>query len=512
MDPAIVADDPRYNTSLYVDPNCNFPANLLSEEDLTFVRNAVCEGDEGVIAALNSGLPMQPYVLDSLLAIRVCHKYSKVRLLLEPVITFTVAVAHYINARRILREATARRAQMFSSTDITRLDGGLRRLYRAIGSTENPYTLIEAVEDLDLPQGAYESHVKNIYDILSKLSFNFSTSELLDYKRLSIFNYIYESPKFTTQEAISTYADNLADITRRIQRPLRSLTVIKRSKEPHDVLNDILFSLSLGNAIVRHQEALRALRKSLLMKVNNLCAKFYVIYTQCPETKLMFSELARESFLLITSTSDEPPDFSRLICMMLRFVRAIISANIYANPDYITQQIFSLNSRLYNIEGSVVGHEDDLDIEIDHSGPYVTSYYITNPYTDSNLFRCPRDLVSYMGNLFVKKLTQDIITECTENNMTYDTYELDILNDLIIEGAAKHLKMKTEQLSQYLNTISTPSDVIDDMSESDIFADIEIRPPSSTRGPDRTPRFTNLKGAKPYSNRPQRPNVPETTV
>lgn len=501
------SNDPRYSTSLYVDERFNFPERILSQDDLTFIRDAICDGDEGVMAAINSGLPMQSYVLDSLLSIRVKHRFSKVRLILEPIIAFTVTVSHFYNGRRIFREATTKRAQMFTSSDIQRLDSGLRRLYRATGTLDNPYDLLEAVEELDVTQGVYQSHLQSIYRLLTKINFDISMTQQLDFTGLSVFNYIFDAPKFTTQEAIAMYTSNLADITRRAQRPLSALTVSKRSKDVHDVLNDIMFSLALGNMIIRHEDALKALKKSLLMKLNNLCAKLYMTYTQVPSTKEIFLEIAKESFALVSSESEDPPEFGRVIASMLRFVRAVITADVYANPDYVTQQVFAVNSRIYDLEGAAVGHGTDLDVEMDPTSPYTASYYITNPYTDKNIFKCPKDLTSYMGRSMIKKkLTQDLVTECTDNSLTYETFELDMLGDLILEGAAKHLKITLEQLSHYLETVNSPADVIDEeTADVDLFADVEIRAPPRNRGPDRTPRFTNIKGAKPYqASRPTR--------
>lgn len=499
------SDDPRYRTSLYIDSKHNFPDQLLLSEDLELILASLTDGDAGLIAALNSGLPMQPYVFEALCNVRVRHAYVKVRSLLEPIISFAVASAHYYNGKRILNEAITRRAQMFTTPDLQRLDLGLRRLYRAARSEENPYDIMEAIEDLDLPRGAYEKHLSTLYELLRAVNVDLEATSQLDYQRLGTFNYLFDSPKFLSQEAIETYADNLADITRRnTRRPLRALTVFKRSKDFDDVTNDIMFSLALGNAIVQHQTALIAMRKTLLLKLSRLCEQSYVAYTQVPETKIIFADLSRQTFELVTSTSNQSPNFAPVIATLMRFVRTLMDAGIYACPDYMTSQIFAFNSRMYELESPLAGHDTELEVETDPSGPYdQIQYYAINPYTDPNLFKCPKDLMTYLGDGLIRtRLVQSLITEATETSVNYENYELDALNDMILEGASRSLKISSEQLQHYMDIV--PSDagaVITEENKDanvDLFADVEIRR-HETHRPARGSRFTNVKGGKPYS-------------
>lgn len=505
-------DDPRYRTSLYIDSNHNFPDQLISSEDLQLILNCLPDGDAGLIAALNAGLPMQAYVFDSLCNVRVRHQFVKVRLILEPTIAFAVAAAHYYNGGRILREATARRAQMFAAPDLQRLDLGLRRLYQAARSEENPYDIMEAVEDLDLPRGAYEKHLKTIYGLLQAVNVDLAATSRLNYQRLSTFNYLFDSPKFLTQEAIETYADNLADITRHNTRqPLRSLTVFKRSKDFDDVSNDIMFSLALGNAIVQHQAALIAMRKSLLLKLSALCERSYVAYTQVPDTKEIFAELSRQTFNLISSATNESPDFGPPIATLMRFVRALMDANVYVCPSYVAGQIFALNSRMYNLQSPLSGHDTELEIESDPSGPYdQVDYHAINPYTDSNLFKCPKDLTNYLGDGLIRtRMVQSLITEVTETSVTYENYELDAVNDMILEGASRYLKIGLDQLRHYMEVVPAHSNalVVED-DDADLFADVELRRPATNQRPARGSRFTNVRGAKPYSATGRRRGAP----
>ncbi|AAF99133.1 pR35 [rat cytomegalovirus strain Maastricht] len=516
MEEAPASDDPRYRTSLFIDARHNFPERFLSPDDLDLILAALTDGDAGVVAALNAGLPMAPYMFEALCNPRVRHRFVKVRQLLEPVISFAVGAAHYYNGKRVLEEATNRRARMFGPPDIQRLDIGLRRIYRAARSDDNPYDLMEAVEDLDLPKGAYEKHLRTLYDLLQRVNVDLAATSGLDYQRLSTFNYLFDAPRFLTQEAIETYADNLADITRRdATRPLRSLTVFKRSKDVEDVANDIMFSLALGNAIVQQQAALIAMRKSLLLKLSRLCELSYVAYTQVPETKAVFADLARETHRLVTSTSEEPPDFGPPVATLLRFVRALMDADVYVCPEYVTGQIFAINSRMYDLDSALAGYDHELEIEGDPSGPYdQIRYYAINPYTDSRLFKCPKDLLGHLGDGLIRtRMVQSLITEATDTAVTYDNYELDAVNGLILEGAARSLKISLEQLRHYMEAVPDGAGaavVADGEEDADLFADVEVRRPAPTR-PARGSRFANLKGAKPYSATGRRRGAVEGT-
>lgn len=496
--------DPRHETSLTINATSNFADGLLSEGDITLIHDAVSPGDLGTMAALNAGIPMRPYVLKSLLTIRVKHRYSKIRNILEPLIAFAVSVSHFQNTRRILRESVAKRAHLFDQTTIDRIEAGLHRTYRAIGSPDNPYDLIEAIQDTDLPKGAYESHVRHLYSLLEKINFDLRTTANLDYTRLAAFNYLFDSPKFTDQEAIDMYADNLANITRRSPNPLRCLTASRQSRDPFDVINDCMFALAMGNAIVYHQDSVRLLHRTLIMEATALCSSFYATYLQVPETKNVYAAMARECFRLSTMTGPDPVHYNRLLALMFQFVRAIAAADVYACPGYMLQQIFSVSGRMHGYQSPMFGHSGDLDMEIDPSSPYQASYHVNNPFTDSNLFRCPKDIVSHLGpNMFEKKITSEVFTNCTDTTLSTQIVETDMVRTLLSEGVARVLKIQAHHVDNYLDTVSTPADILtpNDL-DVDLFADVYVEPdrtPASDTGrPPRSTRFINVKGAKPY--------------
>lgn len=497
-------NDPRRETSITINASYNFAEGLLSERDIIFIQEAVSPGDVGTMAALNSGLPMRVYTMKSLMTIRVRHRFSKVRVILEPIIAFAVSVSHFQNTRRILRDAMAKRAQLFNPADINRIEAGLYRIYRAVNSHENPYTLIEAIQNTDLPRGAYESHVKQIYALLENIHFDFQTTARLDYTRLSTFNYFFVSPKFTSQEAIDMYADNLANITRRSQTPLQCLTVTRVSRDPHDVLNDCLFALALGNAIVSHQDSVRSLHRSLIMDATALCSRLYPTYLQVPETRRIYAALARECFRLTAAISTEPVQYTSLLSLMFQFVREIIAADVYACPDYVTQQIFAISGRFYGLQSPMFGHAGDLDVEIDPTSVYQASYHVNNPFTDPNIFKCPKDIVSHIGShIFEKRLTTEVFTDCTDRDLSTEAISTDMVKDLVSEGAARALKITPHQVQSYLNVANTPSEVLTSAdSTADLFADVYIEPEGPPADEDRrinrTSRFINLRGARPY--------------
>nr|WEG69727.1 tegument protein UL35 [Mastomys natalensis cytomegalovirus 3]WEG69867.1 tegument protein UL35 [Mastomys natalensis cytomegalovirus 3]WEG70007.1 tegument protein UL35 [Mastomys natalensis cytomegalovirus 3]WEG70147.1 tegument protein UL35 [Mastomys natalensis cytomegalovirus 3]WEG70287.1 tegument protein UL35 [Mastomys natalensis cytomegalovirus 3] len=491
----IPANDLRRQSSLLIDSRCNFPDSLLDADDIRFIQHVVRDGDIGAMAALNAGLPMKPYMLDSLLSIRVKHRYSKVRLILEPILQFIVRAAHLHNGRYILRDGLSKKSQMFTATDTTRLESGLRRLYHALGMPDNPFDILEAIDNMDLPNIAYERYLKHIYNIISLLEPN--VRDRLDYTHLTVFNYIYDPPKFTTQEAINVYAKNLSNITKKIPHRIETLTVTHRSRDPIHVINDLLFCLSFGNYLVSHQDSLRTLKKSMLLSLNNLCGMLYITYTQIPETKSLFQDIARESHVLITSTSEGTPDFSHIAKYMLRFVRAAITADVYTVPEYLSNQIFAITSRLHDVEGAAVGHSDDLDVEIDEDSEYAIAYHVTNPYVDANIFKCPRDVISYIGSMITKKLYREIITEYDEDTLTSNIYEMDLTNDLIQEGAARALRISHEQLSSYLSGSHPPSEVLQE--SENLFADTTPVTSTQTRDSSQGLRYADIRGAKPYS-------------
>ncbi|AWV68639.1 M35 protein [Murid betaherpesvirus 1] len=500
-------EDPRRDTSLMINERCNFPQNMLSEENINFIQDAVCNGDLGAVAALNSGLPMAPYMLEALLAVRVKHRLTKVRQTLEPVIWYTVSVAHLINGTRILRSATAKHATAWGPNDKHRAESGLRRIYRALNLDDNPFDLIEAVGDLDLSQGAYEGYVRHIYSLMKSLGHDVGhLSRSLDYSTMTVFNYLYESPLFTSQEAVTMYSRNLAGITKMSREPFETLSVVHRSKEPPEILNDMLFLLSVGRMIVLHQESLRALRKNLILTASALCSMLYTAYTQVPETKSLFREVAQEAHALLSSRSPDTPNFRPFVACMLQFIKQIIAADVYTCPRYLTNQILAVTARMHGLEGAAMGHDDDLDIEVDPGNPYSAKYRMNNPYNDQNIFKCPRSLVHYVGDaLFKKTMTQELLVSCTDQEATYQTYELPSVSELVGEGVAKRAHLTPDQLSHYLSVVSTPVEVVTDdiedgEQEEDLFADVSVAPASPVR-PIRGggQRMANMRGARPYS-------------
>ncbi|AWV68127.1 M35 protein [Murid betaherpesvirus 1] len=502
---AAPTEDPRRETSLLINDRCNFPENMLSEENIQFIQDAVCNGDLGALAALNSGLPMTPYMLEALMAIRVKHKLTKVRQTLEPTIGYVVSVAHLINGTRILRSATAKHATAWGPNDKHRAESGLRRVYRALNLEDNPFDLIEAVSDLDLSQGAYESHVRHIYSLLKALGYDVvRLSQSLDYSMMTVFNYLYESPLYTTQEAVTAYSKNIAGITKMSREPFETLSVVHRSKDPPEILNDMLFLLSVGRMIVLHQESLRALRKNLVLMASQLCSTLYTAYTQVPETKALFREVAKEAHALLSSRSPDTPNFRPFVACTLQFIKEIIKADVYTCPRYLTNQILAVTARLHGLEGAAMGHDEDLDVEVDPTNPYTAKYHVNNPYNDRNIFSCPRSLVAYVGDsMFKKTMTQELLVNCTDREAVYQTYELPSIPDLVGEGAAKRAHITPELLSHYLSTVDTPTEVMtdenEDGEEEDLFADVSVAPTSPVRPIRAGQRMTNLRGARPYS-------------
>lgn len=503
-------DSPNHETSLYIDSRLNFPPRVVNDRDVQFILDALRDGDRGLVAAINSGLPMSPYMMDALLALRTRHSYAKVRLILEPIISLIVTASHYYNGGRILHESMEKRSRMFRDVDLNRLDDGLRRIYRATNDPGNPYDLIQAVTELDLPDGIYKGYLEKVYTLIKKVIPRGEGTSQLNYTSLETFNYLFKPPKFTSQEAISLYASNLSNITKRSNDPLISLTASKRSKDASDVLNDIMFSLALGNAIVAQHNSLKDLKKIMMMRLNTLCSTLYLVYTQIPELKLTYFEIVRESHSLITASSNEEPSFDIVCSLLLKFTREVMDTGIFANPEYVSHKIFALTSRVHGIQNDTVGYENDLDVEIDTTGPYKLAFHVTNPYIDENIFKCPKNVAANVGDfMLAKKVTQEMMINLTPDEVVFDVFEMDKVKDMVLEATAKFLHITPAQLDHYLDTVNTSADVTAP-DQNNLFADTATERPQPTHVRQ---NFVNLRGAKPYSHtRPHRRRENEETI
>uniref|UniRef100_A0AAU7E1Z5 Tegument protein UL35 n=1 Tax=Lemniscomys rat herpesvirus TaxID=3141920 RepID=A0AAU7E1Z5_9VIRU len=503
----------------------NFLPNVLRDEDVDYVRELILESDEGVIGALNSGLPMPVYVLESLFVIRVRHRYAKVRQIAEPIVKLAVMCNHYYNSHRIMRNSLLSLRQLFTHQDLERIESGLRRLNRAVNHPENPITLLDTIGSLDMPNGAYEKHLSSVYDLARRAFVQVSDEARRSYPKLGLFNYLYQAPNFTSAEAVETYAENLSNLTRGIDAAPQSLTVRKRSRDPEDVLNDLMYSLSLSHLVVRHQDTLYSLRRWLIIQFSVLCERLYITYTQIPEIRDEFVDVVRQALLLVNQDTEEEEDEFSLepaLVSIFRLLRTVANFDVYVVPDYVRFSTFALIVKIHyaqEVRRNNAESDDEYDVEVDPSSPYLNArYYVNNPYGDPQLFHCPRNVNRYLGRQFVRKTTkQTMLMEYDENFITFEDFELDLHRQLIIEGASRQLKMRPEQLEHYVGLDIRDADVVEPDSR-DLFADVRIR--QNQRSPAREDRrrrredgrrYVNLIDVRPYSTDRRRVRRPSGT-
>nr|WRQ19877.1 MAG: protein m35 [Herpesviridae sp.] len=510
--------DPRVATSLPVDEHLNFIPQVLNGEDASYVKELVLNSDEGAVGFLNSGLPMPAYILEAMFVIRIKHRYVKYRQIAEPIIKLAIMSNHYYNSHRIMQNSLLSLQQLFTNQNLERLESGFRRLIRAVNHPDNPRTILDTIGDLDMPTGAYEKHLLTLNDLARRARIQVSNEVPRHYPKLGLFNYLYKAPNFTSVEAVNAYSNNLANLTRRLNVTPQTLTVTKRSKDPEDVLNDLMFSLSLSHLVVKHQETLYALRRWIIIQFSTLCQRLYITYTQIPEIRDLFLEVVRETLTLLgQGVEEEEGDFSLgpAIGAAFRLLRRVTTFDVYVLPEYITFSSFNLIAKIhYNeeVRRNNAESDDEYDIEIDPTSPYIdATYYVNNPYSDPQLFHCPRNVNRYLGRDFIAKSTkQDMLTESEDRFITFESYELDLHRQLIIEGASRQLKMRPGQLEHYLNLEIRDADVVEPDDSQNLFADVQIRlrqnRDNETRRRGR--RYVNLIDVRPYSTTRRRERLP----
>ncbi|AAK57080.1 T35 [Tupaiid betaherpesvirus 1] len=498
-----------------IDEHLNLIPGLLSAENIAYFRDELVTVPCGdYLGAVNSGLPMTVYELESLLHVQIRAQNTKCRTVMETLVRLTVTINHYYNSRRILELGVARVRQL-GETNLDRLDAGYRRLHRALEGSDNPYHLVEDLTNTHLPLSRCQTHLHTLYRMCRQS--RIETPEHLrdEYPVLGLFNHLYLAPLLTNREGIDLYAANLADLTQqRTQPPLRLWTAVQRTRDPEPVLNDLMFLLSLNATLARHREELRALRKWIVMQLSVFCSDLYLVYTQVPETRDTYRRLAREVLGFIDRFRPESTEdflFAPVLALLFDFARQVQDADVYASPAFMRFASIIMIIRLYNAErGTRVTSGLDPDseeepgagLEEESISSFMEARYLArNPYGSRDLFRCPRDLVGFLGRGFIRTTpTQEIMTGATEETVEFEHFQLDSQHRLILEGAARQVQMLPQQLERYLETVTTPLPVVEDTPPPSalLFADVNLRPIRfRPDGPRR--RFRSVAGLRPYS-------------
>lgn len=505
-----------------VDEHLNFIRGLLSEADIVYTRDELIEaGNHDFVGLLNSGLPMPTFALETLVAFQIRPSHIRCRQIAEKALKLAIMINHYYRSRSIFQAGIyALRDAMSRNNNLHRIESGLRRLMTALDMEENPFYLIENLEELDVLDGEYKDHLRTVYDICNRAGISIPEETRLLYPRLTLFNHLYMAPLFTSEEAVSVFAENLRSLTLGTGAPLALLTERNATRDPEPVLNDVLFALSMNNALSRHRQELYTLKRWILEKLNLLCVDIYTAYTQVPEIRDLF----RMTVLSVVDTLEAGIEddaqyftFAPILSNVFQLLKELHKTRVYVLPDFVRFSVFTVSTRLHNArEGVSNGPSDEIDLEYDPTSIFdETQYLYKNPYGNKDLFRCPRNLVRYLGinNVIRARLSHTMMTALEENTFHTDTETTDLHEQLMLEGTAKQLGMLPRQLAQYVNTVEEDRDVAGQTMpelQQKLFADVTIRTlDRSSEDEERarrrrrrgTPATASLVDVNPYTRR-----------
>lgn len=294
-------------------------------------------------------------------------------------------------------------------------------------------------------------------------------------------------PLYTTAEAVRTYAENIRSLTRREATIPKLLTTLKKTKDPEETVNDVLFCLSVNNAITKQRQELITVKKWFLAQLSDLCSQFYVVYTQIPESREAFTHLAR---LAVQLTHHGIPDsednfgMAPVLKAIFDYVRLVSRSGIYALPKFVQFCVFDVGARLHDSadESDDMSSDGEIDLEEDPTAAFTEAkYLLKNPYGQTGLFKCPQNLVRYLGPeaIIDGPMDHTKIRSLEDNSLQFDVFSVDIYQQLMLEGAARQLGMLPTQLAQYVNRTTSEMDVVEDTfpgMQRNLFADVAIRP------------------------------------
>lgn len=497
-----------------VDEDINLKPGLLSRDDVEYVKDLITDSCSSFVGLINSGFPSPTHVVDTLLHFQVRVQHIKCRQIIEPALKLVFTANYYYNSKSILERSINALNGILAHEDFQRIETGFRRLNRATNVSDNPYDVLEAIENPALSEGQYAEHLASVYKLVRLAGINTEDYVPGHYPRLGVFNHIYKPPLFTALEAVETYSENLKNLTLQTEGSgLRLLTAVHRSRDPDLVVNDVMFLLSLSHLNFMHAAELSSMYKWIGTQASMLCSSLYMCYTQVPETRDVYAAIVRGVYGFV----HRPPENASLrpvLKNVLSMIRKLEAADVYIVPGYLATSVFSLLLKLHN----AIAQEDGvipvfLEGRRATSEPYTVPdptspfdnarYVFKNPYSRDDLFKCPQNLIQYLGPDFItSKPTQQILMEVSETEVTFENYELALMHSLMVEGAASQLKMLPQQLTRYLHNTPTSADVVEDSdAEDSLFADVQLRTLSTDQPARRRRRRqrASLMAILPYS-------------
>uniref|UniRef100_A0AAU7E238 Tegument protein UL35 n=1 Tax=Hipposideros bat herpesvirus TaxID=3141919 RepID=A0AAU7E238_9VIRU len=503
--------------SVAMDDSLNFHASLLRSPDIQYIVSLLDESCFQVVGTANFGVPMPLCELDAILQLQIRHESIRCRELAVRIIRFIILCCHYYNGHAILVHSIRQIQRTFSGANKERLESALARLYRSIDSSQNAYHVVEHIGHLDMPTGAYVKQLRQAYNACERAGITVSAEARSMYPTLCSYNHLYRPPKYTSPACVRLYADGIRHLTMRDNAPLRIMTAERRTRDPVEAVNDLMFALSLTNLILMHQDELSVLKKWLLATLNEMCAQLYVAYLQVPSTSALYVSILNEVTNLIDTDLHEDGNqlcFAAVTEALLRFLRALYSSGVYINVDLFRFSAFSVMISGHNILNEA---EEERDLELDPTSPYTDArYMVKNPFGQRNLFRCPDNLVKHLRDDFIESDPVQIMMTDWENNVaTFDYYKLDYMKTLMVEGAAKQLKMLPTQMAEYLDRACSAARVVDrpHALEESMFANVRVRilpTPERRRDVRRTRPFRRDSDTRPY-RRPTGPRNVDPT-
>lgn len=462
--------------------------------DIQYLSEQVLTADSAsLVSSLNLGIPMPVYVLEALLDIHILQERARCRQLFQPIVQLAVLANYYYTCRATLWTSSRSLRQLFSGINMERLESGFRRLCRATNPEFNPHPVLETIGGFSMKDSEYRKHMRRMYDIIALLGINTEPRAVESYPDLNERNHLYSCPRFTTAEAVHIYASNIRTMSGFSSVPLQILTANKRTKDPQEVINDIMFALSATHMLIKLKNELSSLKTWIMIKFGMLCKQFYIVYTQALETSDAYRAFVSSvSIITRRNMSESRDDFALAepVRLALAFAKAVLDTDVYAVPEYVACSVFAFLLRAHNVlqeddsQDAIPSHDDTDNEDFDeHPAPFQEIVYLPrNPYGNPSISKCPRDVVTFLKTKFITcDLTQCVLTNLTDRSVTFENFRLEHHIPMLMEGAAQQLKMSPRQLNSYLSMARSGADVYQDPNESPysdetLFANVRVRP------------------------------------
>nr|WRQ19866.1 MAG: tegument protein UL25 [Herpesviridae sp.] len=307
-----------------------FSKNLLSDYDNAFIRSCIHKAYQKDLIPVTECRPVTVYALDAMIDPILSEKAVKIAEAAKPTIKLIVMINYYYVGMAKLAEMKLLSGRLLSPSVIRELKHRLEPMVRIHGDhLALPLRLLGRTNITD-DQHAY---CLSGIDTISR-----ETQSLQNETRnLKSRNGLFKTTRFTTTTGQALYARNLdilncgpgyGDLKLLITDHAEVLT-------PHQLLDDVLFIISMGNMLFSFETNLQTLFEFIQHRLDELSELFYFVYLQLPHTENVYRQLANDIATQRRSADQKNFALRSIVCHLIELLRHALASGLFILPTYM---------------------------------------------------------------------------------------------------------------------------------------------------------------------------------